>query len=64
VEEGGKGGSRHAVGRSPRPARQRRVQAAAGDVERGRGREGGGGVAGVWAGSRVWGPAAGREIEK
>jgi hypothetical protein len=38
--------------------------AIAGDVEQGRGREGGGGVAGVWVGSRVWGPAAGREIEK
>jgi hypothetical protein len=31
-----------------------------------RGREGerGGGVAGMWAGSRVWGPAIGREREK
>jgi hypothetical protein len=53
-----------AIERSLRSARQRRVRAAVGDVEQGRGRErGGDGVAGVWAGSGVWGLAAGRERE-
>jgi hypothetical protein len=57
-----RGGLAIAALRSPWPTRQRRVRAAAGDVEQGRARETGGGrVDGVWSGSGVWGPASGRE---